>query len=313
MSRTLDTLHPTLPPPARSAVGPPEPDRPERRRRRLTAIAVALTLAAVAGTVVWLVSRSPDDPVVVTDTVEYLDAVVLEHGVRPLVSDRIDEIGEVESIRVQRTPDPQPATVHLLARSVDERPALLVLVDEQGGDVWPDGELDDGRPFESLVVAGTYVSLATTGAGGEYLRFVGRSLAFDDLVAIAGRTTVGVHGLERRPPGWVEVGEAPMPPWHHGFGTYYELADGRRLGVSVERATPGRETLAAFGPHEPIDLGTDGWAFRERPPSASVLFERGDVVVHLTGEFSDDELVVVAGSLREMEPDEHPILEPDRW
>jgi hypothetical protein len=71
--------------------------------------------------------------------------------------------------------------------------------------------------------------------------------------------------------------------------------------------------LAAFGATEPVDLGTGGWAYRDPPPSRGVLFERGDVVVDMTGDFSDAELLVVVHSLREMAPDEHPIADPDPY
>jgi hypothetical protein len=244
---------------------------------------------------------------------ELAAAVALEDGVRPLVSDWVDELGEVISVVVKRTADPEPAVAHLLAPAGEDRPRVSVVSDPATVDITIDGLLADGRPYEIFMPEGRYVSLGTVGADGQYLEVMGRGMTIDNLLAVIVHVTVDLTAIERLPDGWVELGSAPVPPWHHGFGTYYTFEGGRRLGITVEQASPGRAALTAFAPTEAVDLGTDGWAYRHRPPDNQVWFERGDTVVHLTGDFSDTEFLLVIHSLREMRPGEHPLSDPDPY
>lgn len=309
MSRPLDTdpiVRPSDPPPPHPPVAP-GPERLDGRRRVAIVVAILLVLVTVTA-LGWLSVRLAGDRV---DTVEYDAAVALEDGVRPLVSDRVGELGTVTAVTVKRTPDPAPARVHLLAPAGEERPRVSVVTDSDPADLVIDGRFVDGRPYEVYRSEGRYVSLFTVGADGQYVSVMGREIAFDDLLAIAADIAVGSSRLDRLPDGWVELGAAPMPPWHQGFGTYYDFEGGRQLAIGVERATPGREALAAFGHTEPVDLGTESWAFRYRPPNSGVLFELGDVVVDLKGDFSEAELLIVTHSLRKMFPSEHPIADPD--
>jgi hypothetical protein len=267
-----------------------------------------LTLAAAAALGGWSI-RLAASPV---DAAEYDAAVALERGVRPLVSDRVGELGTITAVTVTRTPDPEPGRVHLLTPNGEDGPRLLVHSRPEPAAPFVDGRLADGRPYEIAPPAARHVSLFTVGVDGQYVAVMGREMELDELVALAGDTEVSTAGpaLARVPDGWTEVGVAPMPPWHDGMTTSYDFEGGRRLDIVVERSTPGREALAAFGETEPVDLGTGGWAYRYRPPNSGVLFERGDMVVDLTGDFSEAELRIVAHSLREMLPSEHPVAEP---
>ena len=309
MPRTLDivpTARPTVPPP----LPPPPSDAPTGRRAATgAAIGVAAVLALVAAAALgWWAVRMAGDRV---DAVEYDTAGAIEGGVRPLVSDRVGELGNITAVTVKRTPDPAPARVHLLARAGDERPRLSVVTDSEPVSPLIDGWLADGRPYEVGRSEGQYVSLLTVGTEGQYVSVMGREIAFDELVQVAAEVAVGGAALDRLPDGWVEIAVTPMPPWRQGFGTYYDFEGGRQLAINVERAVPGRDALAAFGDTEPVDLGTEGWAYRYRPPNSGVLFEWHDVVVDLKGDFSEAELVLVTHTLREMLPSEHPILQPD--
>ena len=301
MSRTLD------------ATAEPGRDGGGRRRKVLqigasvAAAAVLLGTFALIATIATIrlsVRLATTEPV---DAVAYSEAVALEAGVRPLVTDRAAELGTITRVEVRRTADPVPARIHLLAPLGEDRPRLSVMADPEPADLTTDGLLADGRPYAVYTPEGPYVSLATVGADGQYVEVMGRDMTFDELLVLAGDITVSHASLDRMPDGWTELGAAPMPPWHDGFDTIYEFLGGRRLGITVERASAGRAALAAFAPTDPVDLGTGGWAYRSRPPSSGLLFERGDVVVHLTGDFSEAEFLIVAFSLRMMRPEEHPI------
>lgn len=328
MSRTLDTSDPprqreitTASDPSTTCRAATDADSPAGERlgrpRRLALLLAATLVLATIGALVW--SRAAGernhaiDPIDPIESIDYHAAVALEQGVRPLVSDRAGELGTVTAVAVKRTPDLVPARGFLLARIGDDRPALSVISDADPAELVIDGLLADGRPYEVYRDEGAYVSLATVGAGGHYVEMMGRAMTFDELVTLAADITVTLRTLDRLPAGWFEAGSTPMPPWYLGFSTSYEYLGGRRLGITVERASPGRDALAAFGPTEPVELGTGGWAYRLRPPSSGVIFERGDTVVQLSGDFSEAELLIVAHSLREMVPLEHPIDEPDPY
>lgn len=316
MSRTLSGPPPSPP----SLCGPtivladrtpPSPPAPQRRRprRRLILAASALAALAAAGSIAIAV-RDGDDPAAEAD---FDAAVALEQGVVPLVSDRVDELGTITSITVKRAADPTPADAYLLAPAGNERPRVSLVSEHEPVDLSIDGLLADGRPYEILQAEGRYISLATIGTDGQYVLLVGRAMTLVELLAVAADTPVSMASLDGVPDGWIQLGSTPMPPWIHGFSTYYRFDDGRRLAVSVERAVPGRAALAAFDETESIDLGTGGWAFRDRPPDRGLLFERGDLVVRVSGAFSDEELRTIAHSLREMSPGEHPIAQPEPY
>lgn len=287
------------------------PARPSRRTRR-TAIAISVVVVALAVGVVWLSVRVASDTV---DAVAYDEAVALEGGVRPLVVDRVDELGTVTRVTVRRTPDPPPAVAYLLAPAGEQRARISLVSTTRPADLVIDGLLTDGRPYETFVDAGQYVSLDTVGLDGQLLEVQAREMSFDELLAVTAAIQVGHAGVAELPTGWVEIADTPMPPWGEGIGTSYDFLGGRRLGVTVERATAGREALTAYAHVEPFEAivleGIGDWAYRSLPPSSGVVFGMGDVVVDLRGDFSDPEFLIVASSLREMRPDEHPIADPD--
>jgi len=302
----------TLVPTARPTVAPrPSPAEPPGRRRVGSGVAIGVaavvTLVVVAALGRWSVRLAGDR----VDAVEYDAAVALEGGVRPLVSDRVGELGNVTAVRVKRTPDPGPGRVHLLAPAGERRPRVAVETSPDPADPLIDGWLADGRPYEVGRSEGQYVSLLTVGTEGQHVSVLGRGITFEELLEVAAEVAVASTALDRLPDGWVEIAAVSMPTWRQGFGTYYDFEGGRRLAINVEWATPGREPLVTFADTESIDLGTGSWAYRYLPPSDGIVFELDDVVVDLKGNFSEAELVLIAHTLREVRPSEHPILEPD--
>lgn len=307
MARTLDTPpRPTDPPSVAST----------RRSSRAPALAVGATVVVAVLVIVWVGPLGDRTATQAVDTAAFDAAVAIEGGVVPLVSDRVGELGSITAVRVTRTADPVPGRAHLLTRCGEtcdgERPELLVHVVDQPAELDATGRLADGRPYETGPSTWRTVSLFTVGGDGRSLMLVGREMELAELVALAAGIDVDPSGVERvvEPDGWTDVGAVPMPPWHLGMTTAYELEGGRRLVITVERATPGRAALAAFGDNDQVELGLGGWAYRYRPPNSGLLFERGDLVVEVAGELTEGELRLVAHSLREMLPGEHPIAEP---
>lgn len=243
----------------------------------------------------------------------YDEAIAAPSGVRPLVTDRAGELGTIVRIEVKHTPDVTPAPNHLLAPIGEQRAALAVISDPDLAEIALDGMLADGRPYQVFRDEGPYVSLRTFGVDGQLVELVGRDMTFDELVALAGEITVTRSSLERLPAGWALLGTVPMPPWIDGFLTNYDYLGGRRLGVTVEPAHDDREMLAAFATADPIVLATGGWAYLYRAPASGMVFELGDAVVTLSGDFSEAELLVIAHSLRPMASGEHPLLPADTF
>lgn len=294
---------------------------PERRRRTpLLVAASALAVLAAAGTTVLVLrtvvgpdgaAAAPAPRATPYEAKQFDVAVAVEGGVRPLVSDRVHELETISSVTVTRHGDPLPATAYMLAPIGEERAQVTMTSALERADFVPDGRLADGRPYATRSAEAPYAALITVGAAGQHLEVFGRSMAFDELLAVTAETSIALTTVLHVPAGWTLRDTSPMPPWIDGFGTTYELVGGRLLTIRVERASAGRATLAAFGPMEPIDLGTGGWAFRHPGPVDGVLFERGDVVVEVMGSFTEHELRLIAHSVREMAPGEHPITEPD--
>lgn len=315
MARTLDTPpRPAGPPPVASER--PAIRRGRRRSDRAAAVAIAATVVVAAVAIIAVGRVGVRLATSTVDTAAFDAAVALEGGVVPLVSDRVRELGTITAVSVTRTADPVPGEAHLLTRCDEtcdgERAELLVHVIDQPAALDATGRLTDGRPYETGPSTWRTVSLFTVGGDGRSMMLVGREMELSELVALAAGIDVSPGGAERLvgPDGWTVVGAVPMPPWHLGMTTAYELDGDRRLVITVERATPGRAALAAFGDNDRIELGLGGWAYRYRAPNSGLLFERGDVVVEVAGELSDGELRLVAHSLREMLPGEHRIAEP---
>jgi hypothetical protein len=282
-------------------------------------VACVLAVLAAAGTTVLALgvvgptdaAAAPEPRPTPYEAKQFDIAVGVEGGVRPLVSDRVQEIERISSVTVTRNPDPLPATAYLLAPIGEPRAQVILTSAPELPDFVPDGWLTDGRPYAMRSADAPYVAFTTVGSAGQFLEVFGRSMDLDELLAVTTETSIALTSILHVPEGWTLRDTSPMPPWIHGFRTRYELAGGRALTIGVERASPGRATLAEFGPMEPIDLGTGGWAYRYPGPVDGVLFERGDVAVEVMGTFTDDELRMIAHSVREMAPGEHRITDPD--
>lgn len=246
-------------------------------------------------------------------------AVELEDGVVPLLID-VGVIGAPAApVTVTRTPDPSLRDVtHLVARTTDPAIPLIGFTFRPDADTTApvaDSTLLDGTPVE--VANPSPPNLATTTPSGGLVDVSAPKLALDEAVDVLARTRLGDDQIAALPDGWTVVGSVPWPTWLDGHSTTIELEENfvRSVFVTVERARGDRELLARFGPTEPADLDTGGWAYRYGAGAVpGYVFEYGDdLVVSVTGDLTDEQFRDAIASLREAEPGEVEIEEPAPW
>lgn len=272
-----------------------------------------------------LVACAPDPDVDVVAIVELDDpavaaferAVALENGVVPVVVD-FDLFDHIAPIEVTRNPDPVVRDVLRLVAAEDD-PDMPFL----GFDIQPDGdgrglrhdvELGDGRTVELGRAALPDVSLA--GADGQFVNVGAPRLQLDELLDVVAGSEIVDDEITELPDGWIEIASLPEPVWIDGFSLWVALpGKDRSYWISVARNPGAWEQLARYGPTEPVELGTGGWAYRYYPRGDSergfvFQYDSDRVVTIKSYDLTEEQLRQLVDTVRDAEPGELEIHEP---
>lgn len=262
---------------------------------------------------------TPDEQPADADVVAYERAVELEHGVPVIVAD-LSAIAPNVVPEIHRTPDRELGTWRILGRT--DRPGVpLVVVEihtpDDAADVPRDRQLTDGRwiGVDDRPSART-VSFVTADDRPVFVRARDLDVDINDLVGLVEELDLSGDAVTSVPDEWALIGTVPIPGYLDGFTATYPLDDDfeERVTLRVERRRGDRMLLAEFGPSRPVDLGFDGaalqWIASDTVVAGYIFEYTDDLIVEITGDIDDDEFRTIISTLREAEPAEFEIGEP---